>query len=504
MQNTYRFKKIAGIFIALIIAVCLLLIGYQLTYGPLGKPIPGSEALFKIMFVAIICWGLLLFRPGKYQIFAIITITVSILFTLLLGEVYMRLFRGDHFTEIDYTINDESRQDISARGPAVYGPKRPGVNRILIQGDSITWGAGVLDWKMLYPYQLLKMLNKDAEQYEMITLANPGMEINNHEIMLKKYIKTIDPDTVVYQWYINDLEVIKNRARPPETLWSFLPFHSVLAEYSYLYYFTDHRLTQLIYKPGIDYLDYLNKDFAEGAAGWQRFKTLFHNWATIAATHADGIVLVMYPNVPYTGQYKLKALSDNVKKIVSDKWLTIYAHLLPNKVGGSFKDKTASAGVARVAIEGQTPKGVMMYGPHVTLPEGEQVAILRMKSGKEYAEEVANILVVSEYGKVIHAKKSVSGADFPEKDQWTEFELSFTLDKEITENIGFQVHYTGRGTLSVDKIAIAVDHNIEIIDMLDILKNFDTHASMFDPHPNARAHKVIAETIYQTLTNPAQ
>ena len=60
------------------------------------------------------------------------------------------------------------------------GPKRPGIIRILVQGDSITYGVGVSDYKELYPYQLLKKLNAEGEKYEMLSIGVPGRETDGH------------------------------------------------------------------------------------------------------------------------------------------------------------------------------------------------------------------------------------------------------------------------------------------------------------------------------------
>jgi lysophospholipase L1-like esterase len=50
--------------------------------------------------------------------------------------------------ERDFRFN---RYDGPSRGPEVSGPKYEDGFRILIQGDSITWGQGVKDEGLLYP-----------------------------------------------------------------------------------------------------------------------------------------------------------------------------------------------------------------------------------------------------------------------------------------------------------------------------------------------------------------
>jgi lysophospholipase L1-like esterase len=47
-----------------------------------------------------------------------------------------------------------------SRGPAVSGREKEGTVRLLVQGDSITWGQGIREEQKVYPALLLKMLQK--------------------------------------------------------------------------------------------------------------------------------------------------------------------------------------------------------------------------------------------------------------------------------------------------------------------------------------------------------
>jgi hypothetical protein len=44
-----------------------------------------------------------------------------------------------------------------------------------------------------------------------------------------------------------------------------------------------------------------------------------------------------------------------------------------------------------------------------------------------------------------------------------------------------------------------VDYAIEVLDLTEALNTFDTHASIFDAHPNVAAHKVIADEAFRVL-----
>ena len=46
------------------------------------------------------------------------------------------------------------------------------------------------------------------------------------------------------------------------------------------------------------------------------------------------------------------------------------------------------------------------------------------------------------------------------------------------------------GTLARSSIDIPVDYGFTVVDVTEPLSTFNTHASMFDAHPNERAHAV--------------
>jgi hypothetical protein len=41
---------------------------------------------------------------------------------------------------------------------------------------------------------------------------------------------------------------------------------------------------------------------------------------------------------------------------------------------------------------------------------------------------------------------------------------------------------------------------MRVVDLAEPLNSFNTHASVFDAHPNEAAHRVIAEHVYRAIT----
>ena len=48
-------------------------------------------------------------------------------------------------------------------------------------------------------------------------------------------------------------------------------------------------------------------------------------------------------------------------------------------------------------------------------------------------------------------------------------------------------------------IDVPVDYGMTVVDLTEALNTFDTHASIFDAHPNERAHRVIADQVLRAL-----
>jgi hypothetical protein len=245
---------------------------------------------------------------AKTFLFSVLTITLAFALAALGFEVVLRVvFRdrgrttslgpGGDREAFEYTYNaPDLRAPVVARGP-----RRPGVTRILIQGDSITWGHGVRDWHDLYPDRLLRLLNRDGERYELAVIANPGRETFDHAVTLATYLEEISPDIILYQWYVNDLEHDKERRpRDSEVLWRRWPFHDTARKQSFLYFLLDHRLDTTPKR----YLSYLREEFAEWNPAWHTYEQQFHNWAEAATANSERAILMLYPTLGPSGRIR--------------------------------------------------------------------------------------------------------------------------------------------------------------------------------------------------------
>ena len=226
----------------------------------------------------------------------------------LAGELVLRLvyWEGQSFSahygptvqrfERDFKFN---RFDGPSRGPEPSGPKHPKGTRILIQGDSITWGQGVRNEEQLFSSRLLARLQGTNVPVDMAVLAGPGREIDEHLQQLKKWGHELQPDIIIYQWYINDIDPGKEYRRlMPSRLWRHPYFlHAMLAKYSYLWFFLDFSLDQLLPSATLSYERYIANHFKEGSEGWSLFERYFSDWALSAKELTPRVIVALYPHM---------------------------------------------------------------------------------------------------------------------------------------------------------------------------------------------------------------
>lgn len=234
----------------------------------------------------------------------IAVIAAFVLIAFALGEGFLRLVYRDGLSfgshggplverfERDFAYN---RFDGPSRGPDVEGPKRSHELRILVQGDSLTWGQGVRDEALLYTNRLLEKLKAANREFELAVLAKPGREIDEHIAQLQQWGREIQPDVIIYQWFINDMELDKsNRPRPTGRIWRRAFFHGPLMRWSYLWFLLDYRLDLLLPSDAQPYREYVLANFGPGTAGWSVFTDLLGVWISEAKRLTSKVVIMMY------------------------------------------------------------------------------------------------------------------------------------------------------------------------------------------------------------------
>jgi hypothetical protein len=382
------------------------------------------------------------------------------------------------------------------RGRRDVGPRRDGLPRLMILGDSITYGQGVHDWRDTWPEVLVTSLEREGHPYEAAVFADPGRDIPKHLQEVQRWGPVVKPDVLIYQWYVNDIEIVQRR---PDRVraWQRWPTHPWLRRNSYLYYFLDNRASELLPQPDRTYVDYILQDFKPGTVEWSEFERYFHAFSIAAASVAKRRILMLYPQVPYRDAYPLQPLNDLMKTLAGPHTLTIppmawlrAAGQLESDAGAPWELVMRSAAGASGPIV-ETQEYVVAAG---SLPL--QVVV----SAPDLADASAPIatlqLVDAASGSVVATHEVIAQGGLRGFQTIT---VPFTVGDGDARRVRFRVLTTGRAAWSLASMGIGVSYGYDVLDLTVTLNRFNTHASLFDAHPNEAAHRVIAEEVRRLL-----
>ena len=381
------------------------------------------------------------------------------------------------------------------RGRRDLGPRRDGVPRLMILGDSITYGQGVHDWRETWPEVLAAGLERAGSPHELAVFAMPGRDMPAHLDELEQWGPKVRPDALVYQWYVNDIEVISNR--PERTRgWQTWGGHEWLRRTSYLYYFLDHRAMELLPGPHRTYADYVIQDFAPGSAEWAAFERYFHAFSIEAALFARHRLMLLYPQVPFRDRYPLQPLHDRMKAMADPHQLSIppvawvrAAAQLESDPGAPWgRAIRLAAGPPQAAIE--TPEYLLDPGPAaITMTAA-------LSAASETPVEVGRLELVD-----ARSNEPIGSAPLTLAGQsgYQRLALAVPVTGGRIRRTRIRVQTTGERAWSLADLAIDVRYGWDVLDLTEPLNRFNTHASAFDAHPNAAAHRVIAEEVKRRL-----
>jgi hypothetical protein len=446
-------------------------------------------------------------------------VVVFLLITVLLGEVFLRIVYhdGGRSTSLGpggrdfiYTVNKPAppgTPQFRVRGPRIDHPEEvDGKKRILVFGDSITFGQGVKNWTDVYTAKLLQFLNAGKDDYEMDVFAQCGWEIDTHFRNLKKWAKVIHPDIIIYQWYTNDMELDKTNAPYfKEMPWQKIPFHKFLKRHSFLWYFLDDRLSKIVPTGMASYPEYLLTDYAPGTYNWMLFEIYLNAFAQEASKWADRVIIMLYPALPYNGlqgkEYVLKSLHENVKKVFSSNKINFPAAAMAHAAGVDVEDKSSTYGKVRRAEKHGTLHRELTYGPYLGLDEGQYVASFVEKFDHVSKGEIVTNFVSANYGRDILGQIDIT--DRQVRNGWQHLDVPFHIEKGTGSNIEFHVKYRGNADVAVDEIVVqppALKTPVEFLDLYPVLKDKKTWTSIFDAHPSKETHEIMAQELYKLLT----
>jgi hypothetical protein len=421
-------------------------------------------------------------------------VLTGLLLCALAGEVALRVVYRDEGRRTlggpgGRTFDHETTDGVH-RGRLDTGPKIPGVPRVMVIGDSITYGLGVHDWRATWPEQLAQSLERRGRPHQFAVLALPGNDMPQHLDTMRGWISRVQPDVVIYQWYVNDIEAISHRPNVNQP-WHRWPWHHTLQSWSYLYFVLDHRFSQLFSRPNYSYLEYLRRDFLPGTLEWTEFEREFHEFAVLAM-RAPRRLMILFPQVPFRGPYPLQAVHDRMRWLAGPHDVEIPPVAWTRAAGVIAPQSHTRWGQA---VQPQSGALQVQTGDYL-LPAGP-VGLKISVAGVPATGPFAMVSLVDVASNTVVASAALDGGS-AQRDG--ELSLRLMLPGDRVRRLAVRVTATGAASWGLTNIAIPVNYGFEMLDLADRLNTFNTHASSFDAHPNERAHQVVAESVLDAMS----
>ncbi|HEV3341070.1 MAG TPA: SGNH/GDSL hydrolase family protein [Pirellulales bacterium] len=144
--------------------------------------------------------------------------------------------------------------------------KAAGVYRIMVLGDSLTWGAGLAEReRYTWLLQLHLQAKLNSQDIEVLNFALPGAPTTHERDVLLKHIDATAPDLVVVGWCMNDTQ-------PRDQDWC--PEREVFnRKLDRLRAIGLKEVAGKAYYLGPDWIDALDRTYQPGSPEWQAFES---------------------------------------------------------------------------------------------------------------------------------------------------------------------------------------------------------------------------------------
>jgi hypothetical protein len=262
-----------------------------------------------------------------------ILLTVTLLITSVAAEFMTRwVFRnvttsadnGGYFSRRWYRL-ESVRPNAAGFREREFNPVKPaGVYRIAVVGDSFTYGNGIRQADR-YSDVLQSHL---PSHFEVLNFGVAGANTPEHLHLVQYLLKELNPDFILLQWYVNDVEDDDSSSRP-----SFRPLapnhglHNWLNDHSALYTVANMQWAESQVALGMtrSYTDYLNHRLGDpNSSDSIRDRQLLRE--LIASTERAHVPMgmVLFPDtaMPLDDKYPFGYLHDRTLALCAERGIT--------------------------------------------------------------------------------------------------------------------------------------------------------------------------------------
>jgi lysophospholipase L1-like esterase len=218
-----------------------------------------------------------------------------------------------------------TRNIFAARSSHETIRKPPGVRRIVVVGDSYTFGALIPDTDSIWTSHLERQLSRHATdgKLEVINLARNGFTTANEAEMMRRLGWQFDPDLVIVQYLANDVLRSESNFRHDDER-TLVPVRRLLpatflegaVRSSALLAYVRQRLRALEIKPThLRYIEY----YREGEKGWDQLRLGLREIGDSARARGVPVVFAIFPVFPPgewgTDDYPLRDVHEQVAHV---------------------------------------------------------------------------------------------------------------------------------------------------------------------------------------------
>jgi lysophospholipase L1-like esterase len=190
--------------------------------------------------------------------------------------------------------------------PGLTWEKPADVKRIVVLGDSLTFGDGVKAVET-YPYKLQQTFRTRGEgKFQVINAGIMGMNTDQEAMILTEQnpyfgnpVLAFNPDLLILTICVNDIELMPDPKPRPETILLPKSTHTYLHKHYRLYRFVHKRLNRLFASLGVQpsYTEYLQHIFSSETKEWKLFKKYLNFILSVAKEQQKTMLLVIFPSL---------------------------------------------------------------------------------------------------------------------------------------------------------------------------------------------------------------
>ena len=255
---------------------------------------------------------------------AIAMIAAEFVTRIIFRDVTTSSDNGGYFSRRWYASGPVVYNSYGFRGRPFEAVKPAGVYRIAVVGDSFTFGNGI---RQQDRYSDVLQASLPAH-FEVLNFGLAGANTPEHRSRVQQLVREVQPDFILLQWYVNDVEDDDSHDRPAfQPLMPFRPLHKWLNNFSAIYTVANMQWaeTQVAFGMTSSYPDYLRRRIGDpNSPDSVRDRELLRDLVATSQSAGVPIGIVLFPDTAgaLDAHYPFQYLHDRVLDVCAERQIT--------------------------------------------------------------------------------------------------------------------------------------------------------------------------------------